>query len=130
MAYKGPCILGVTPETYDADKDSRGDIGLALADAIYGKGPLANHQPLFPYNLTRVVPIALKPLGRRALRRDLLNRLDELKQERYPVQDVTKCSRDDIVHYLVGVQKEIREQATLYCPDVLGEIVRNSSPSL
>ena len=127
MTYKGPWIRGITPETYDADKDSRGDLGHALADALYGSGPLANHQALFPYDITRVVPIALKPFGRRPLRRDLLARLDALKQEGYSVQDVTARSRSDVVHYLVQVQKEIREQARVYCPDILGKIARNSS---
>jgi hypothetical protein len=126
MADREIVVGGMTFETYDQDRDPRGDIGHALADARYQgmKFPFGGTKIKQWDSITRVAMKRFPELqkGERIHSREISKRLGEIKATGYDIVPYSKMSAKEKWDYLVGVRKDIVRIALVHCPKTLEEI--------
>lgn len=122
-------IAGMTPETYDSDKDPRGEIGHALADAIYRESGRAAFGNVFDEreywaNMAAVTLPRFSELqrGERIHSSELSKRLGQIREAGYKVPPYSHLPAKEKWILLGRIRADVRKNAQQYCPEVLRQI--------
>jgi len=125
-------VGGMTPETYDPEKDPRGEIGLALADAVYARDrdrAFSDDSRCYWAEVARVALPRFPELQQRESihDREIARRLGEIRKTNYDVPQYRGLSKRGKWDLLMKIRADVRRKAGEHCPNVLAEIDRENN---